>query len=554
METLHIASLEARYHLSRRRMDHGGRLDRLLERVMDEALEPALARLGVPLHEEILIRDVHVPVRLRLGAGDEALVLQWSLALAEAVRRTLDEGGDGVVRYGSRHQALVDFACGVARGDLRRAWAWRRLGLWSAAEGAAAAPAAAARWLAEALAREPQAIVAVLAAVASVSLLGQIATHFASAWWLQLAQEALRAGGGPSVGMPSIGTPSTETLTATTPAAGGPADARIVDAPAAMDPSAELAEGSRLVAQRRLARRIVAASALAGAFVRQMARRDAPSTRPAFAVLALLEVEPGLARRGREEVRELMRAVAAELAVADETSIRRGAGRRASTGADGRRDAGRAEPARAASGERPPEVSDPGSAATASLEIPASPDAAPRETPPLPARVEGFTDHGGLLFLVGVADDLDLPDEIAADPALGRRSLRWVLHQLALALQPIAADDAAALAFAGLPPDSRPPAADEPPIERVESAACEALRQRIVADLRQRLDLGAEEKPTSALLRWLCRRRARMVADPGWIEIRLALDDVSTDIRRAGLDLDPGHVPWLGVVMRFIYE
>jgi hypothetical protein len=24
--------------------------------------------------------------------------------------------------------------------------------------------------------------------------------------------------------------------------------------------------------------------------------------------------------------------------------------------------------------------------------------------------------------------------------------------------------------------------------------------------------------------------------------------------RRAGLDLDPGYVPWLGVVVRFVYE
>ena len=32
------------------------------------------------------------------------------------------------------------------------------------------------------------------------------------------------------------------------------------------------------------------------------------------------------------------------------------------------------------------------------------------------------------------------------------------------------------------------------------------------------------------------------------------MDQVATEIRRAGLDLDPGYVPWLGVVVRFIYE
>jgi hypothetical protein len=44
-----------------------------------------------------------------------------------------------------------------------------------------------------------------------------------------------------------------------------------------------------------------------------------------------------------------------------------------------------------------------------------------------------------------------------------------------------------------------------------------------------------------------------VVADPGWIEIRLDLREVATDVRRVGLDLDPGWLPWLGVVMRFAY-
>jgi hypothetical protein len=45
-----------------------------------------------------------------------------------------------------------------------------------------------------------------------------------------------------------------------------------------------------------------------------------------------------------------------------------------------------------------------------------------------------------------------------------------------------------------------------------------------------------------------------VVADPGWIEVHLSLDDVSTPLRRARLDLDPGWVPWLGVVLRFVYD
>ena len=49
-------------------------------------------------------------------------------------------------------------------------------------------------------------------------------------------------------------------------------------------------------------------------------------------------------------------------------------------------------------------------------------------------------------------------------------------------------------------------------------------------------------------------RRARITADPGWIDVHFSLRDVSTELRRAALDLDPGFLPWLGVVLRIRYE
>ena len=42
--------------------------------------------------------------------------------------------------------------------------------------------------------------------------------------------------------------------------------------------------------------------------------------------------------------------------------------------------------------------------------------------------------------------------------------------------------------------------------------------------------------------------------EPGWIELHLPLSSVETPIRRLGLDLDPGWLPWLGCVVRIIYE
>ena len=52
----------------------------------------------------------------------------------------------------------------------------------------------------------------------------------------------------------------------------------------------------------------------------------------------------------------------------------------------------------------------------------------------------------------------------------------------------------------------------------------------------------------------VAKRDAAVDRKPGWIEIHLSLADVDLDIRRAGLDIDPGWLPWLGRVVRFRYE
>jgi hypothetical protein len=51
----------------------------------------------------------------------------------------------------------------------------------------------------------------------------------------------------------------------------------------------------------------------------------------------------------------------------------------------------------------------------------------------------------------------------------------------------------------------------------------------------------------------LARRTGTVVHVPGWIEFRLRLDDVDPHVRRAGLDLDPGYVGWLGAVVVIRY-
>ena len=142
-----------------------------------------------------------------------------------------------------------------------------------------------------------------------------------------------------------------------------------------------------------------------------------------------------------------------------------------------------------------------------------------------------------------------MPDALLDDDALAGRTLRWALHRIGLLLVPAAADDPAVLCFAGLSPFDPPPAGEPPsPAER---AALDRHAQRWAAATLARL--GKQADPADGELLELCRRRALILADPGWIEVELELAEVDLEVRCAGLDLDPGWLPWLGVVLRYRY-
>jgi hypothetical protein len=542
MDTVAIDRLDARYRLPASAVSQKERLDRILSAAAGDILEAALERAGVPVHEEICIRSVQSLARLRLSAPDSTLAAAWSLSLAEAIRRSVGRPGADVVHYGSRHHALLDLVAGVASGDLRRAWAWRQIGLWTA--GDAVEPEAAAEEAMRALAAQPQAGMAALAAAARMGALPLLLARTRPAAWQSLARAGLAAVG----------------ASAELCADGGPAE------PSALDAAPRFTAGRVTDAAARIRRRSAVASA---AVAIPPARLDAGRAR-ALAVMAILEVEPASLRQGGS--------FAAALAVEVESRLLEGSSFAVPPPRDPRRlDAAvRHDDGRAAGGysrsdgalagsssaveraDRPSRVGGDHLRAREALR----PDGAtasgmPSPVPPeadacLPeVRRRGTTGTGGLLFLLHIVSALELPDEIAAGTELGERPLRWVLHRLALALAAVAPDDAAALTFAGLAPDAEPPSREEKEASEVELAAVDVLRARVVAALRQLL--ARPEDPEALLLGLVCRRRAEIVADPGWVEIRLSLDEASTEIRRAGLDLDPGWLPWLGVVMRFTY-
>lgn len=522
MGTLHIDRLEARYRLPPSAARGKSRLDRLLWAVLDHGLDAAKVGRGVGDDELVCLRTLHLPVRLRLAEPDWRLVDAWSQALGRAIEAAIC-GGDAtqVVRYGSRLEALADLAQGIARGDLGRAWAWRAAGLADVA--ATGSIRTAARALVGALRREPERIMPVLAIVAARGRLAQLASRLDLDLWLGLARAALRSAG---------------------------ADPGIVLAPTI----APTVEPPRTPLPATLAR-----STIACALVRDAAAavREPQLTRM-LAAFALLEAEPLLLRRADAgaSVTWATRFLGSGTFPAG-TSQQAGRGPIDGAPRDapalmarprGQEDAAGTPPwaADAARRDVPADTSDDAVLAASESQ---EDGAAPHGLDDL--RQAGASVWGGLLFLLHLVDALDLPAALAVGTSFPGRPPRWVLHQLACMLLPLAADDPAALAFAGLRPEDAPPSRGEPPLGEDERQMLAVWRDQIVEGLRARLAWPVDDDP--ALLRRLCLRRALILADPGWIEVHLRLREVDVDVRRAGLDLDPAYVPWLGVVVTFVY-
>jgi hypothetical protein len=474
-ERLHLRRLNVRYRVADDDPTLRRTLDGVLHRVLDRSLEPALQRAGVPLDEEICVRALRVPVRVRLAAGEAGAADAWSEALARALAVAIADGsGPNIVRYRSRRAALADLALGVAAGRLEHAWAWRQLGLWRG--GDAPGERAAATELVSALVAEPEAIVAVLAELEAAGALGALVGRLEPSAWVELARVGLAAAGTPAAALPCLLEPVHRRWR--------PAHAR----------------SDRSAAEEF--RRRAAAVARSSAIARALARGSA--TLPgrvalALAALAWLESFPDAAP-------SLTRAALEDL-VAESAATPR--------------------PAAPAEDH--------------ARELGAEEEHGPRWA----------TTHGGLLFLLAVLDELAVPDELGSTAPLAGRPLRWSLHRLAMTLAPVDARDPAALAFAGLPPQAEPPDDGGEPWGDAELDALAGLRDRVEAELKRRLERPDAEP--GELLELVCRRSGEVIFDHGWIELRLPLDEASPDLRRAGLDLDPGWIAWLGAVVRFVY-
>jgi hypothetical protein len=502
--------------------DTGGggavRREALVAALLDGPLEDALSDVGTAPGEEVCVRVVAVPeVCLGFSLPDAALVQAWSRAIGSAVAQALRDGGStqGVVRYRSRSHAAVDLAVGCLTGEMGRVWAWRQLGLWpdglgdgGPGSGGGGLPSGVAGHVARTLEERPGLVVPVLVRLAETGRLESAVAAFGAAGLRTLAAAAWRSAGGGGLPVPAavFGRPRP------------PAAARggHTGLPPQGQPAAALVAGSRL-----------AASLAAGP-------RFAPDMYGTWAALVVLESEPASVGTGTAGA-SLVAAVA--FALGPDNPHWPGPGRRSAVAP---------------------------TAAEAAVVPTAAEAGGPGEDSVPPAAAAGTeadagqgvrTAWAGLLFCLHVVGELDVPGRMAATDGGQSGGLRAALYALgceiaALATtpEPPETGDAALMAFCGLAAGGGQGAPEAS--EGLRSAVRFEAR-RVAAELSRRV--APDDADAAAVLARVCRRRARIVCDPGWTDVVLDLDAVDTDVRRAGLDLDPGYLPWLGCVVRFRY-
>ncbi|WP_437310853.1 hypothetical protein [Sorangium sp. So ce388] len=173
-------------------------------------------------------------------------------------------------------------------------------------------------------------------------------------------------------------------------------------------------------------------------------------------------------------------------------------------------------------------------------DTPAPPGAAIAEEP-APESASPWLDSprptalGGLLFLIPVLAQIGIAARLERDPELyevhfAERALARVGERLGV---PRGEPMLVALGAARLPPAS--PAL----LAQLDELRAEARRW-----CRRRARIG---------LRDLVVRPGRVVATKTHVDVLFDLNDADLRVRRVGLDIDPGWVPWLGRVVRFHY-
>ena len=496
----------------------------MLRHVAEGRLDDALRQHPLP-DGDWCVRRLAMAVELDPDRPLSALETTWADQVVTALRQSLLDGSTDVVHFTRPEQAIDDVLAGLVSRDYAHTWAWRQLGLVGPTDPQPDADPRA--LLLVALGRLRGGTAAAVARLVAHTSVARAHRLLGGEGWHRIATIAAAESG-------ATWNPLAPPFTA----AGHRADSELhghgatqvtssPEMPAEGEDVRPLINGS----MAQLATAVVSNGVLSTAFRGSGLRVDAVTLR-SWAVLALAEVDPVLLGRTGRDLEDLVRAIADRLQPQPSPGFSVGA--RTSRSAPETR-------AKAPATDDDAESADPhGRAEQAHGEAGSGGDE--------PADVGSPTAWGGLLFLLNTATAAGLPQALDEPPFLARTA-GWVLHGIGLRLVPVAADDPVLLALAGV---TEVPVADADEFQRRALAICAERWVAQTADLLRAC--GAQAGEDAELVRRIARRDAIIDRESGWIEMTLRLSDVDVDVRRAGLDIDPGWVPWLGHVVRFRYE
>jgi hypothetical protein len=499
---------------------HGlaSRVERIIRRVADHRLERVLGSCSLAPEGVWCVPRIELAATLDFARPDSALEDALARAVLEAITAAVQ--GPEVAHYRSPVEALAGLVVAASLRRFDTAWVWYRMEFIGDVHQLERQPGPSV--LDALLGHSEYAVAALVHAVQAVGLT-RVHHLFHDSGWIRLACSVLGA-------YADIATQALFTAMVRDGRAGpgtgpnGPAaevgTSRLGGAP---DERASIAQGGPTDAIASVSR-IISASQLVAAARESRLRIEGP-TALALGVLAVAESEPAMLRR--DAAIPLCLAVARALSgttlIVDETyttTTQSHLGHLEASAHPGSTDEKATEPSVTASGVDGDE------------------------------QAVDETGHAGLLFLLNVAVDAAMPDALLDDPALDGIAPAVLLSRVAMALPPVEPDDPVVFAFAGIDPRRAHPdwnrSLAEPLMERigVHATAWAAAAAR---------RLGREDEDSLSVMAEISGRRGRIEREPGWMDVHLSLDYVDVDVRRAGLDLDPAWVPWLGSVVRFRY-
>jgi hypothetical protein len=501
---------------------HGlaSRVERIVRRVADHRLERLLGSYSLAPEGVWCISRVELAAALDFERPDSALEDALARAVLDAITSAIQE--PETAHYQNPVQALAGLVATASLHRFDAAWVWLRMGFIGDVDQLERQPGPC---VLDALLGHSDHAVAALVQALQVVDLPRVHRLLGESGWVRLASSILGAYvdaatqamfatvvSGWQVG-PEAGPGGSVTDVGTSRLGGASDEQALVSQAGSAD---DIARASRIVTVSQLA---VAA--------RKCRLRWRGPTALALGVLAVAESEPAMLRR--DAAISLCLAVARALSgatpivsetYATTTQSHSGARNLMPSACHGSADENATKPSVVASGVDSDE--------------------------PLGDR----TEYAGLLFLLNLAVDAAMPDALLNDRSLDGIAPAVLLARTAMALAPIEPDDPVVFAFAGVDPHrvlhrwNRP--LPEPVMERigVHASKWAAAAARL---------LGRQDEDSLSVMTEISARRGRIAREPGWMDVHLNLDDVDVDVRRAGLDLDPGWVPWLGSVVRFRY-